>query len=352
MGRGSGIRCPFFIGLIAKGKMGMADKIIIALDAMGGDNAPGDIVKGGVAAVAAMPQIEVILVGREEDIRRELAKGPYDEGRIHIQHAPEVIGTDELPTVAVRRKRDSSMIVGLNLVKKGEADAFVSAGSTGALLTGATVIVGRLPGIDRPALGTCLPTVNGFTFLLDSGANVDCKPQYLEQFAKMGYVYVQNVMGIQNPKVGLANIGVEEEKGNALTKEAYGLIQASGIPFAGNIEAREVPFGAADVLVCDGFVGNVILKFAEGLASALLGMIKEEITVGPYKLAAAALKKPFKNIKKRFDSEEIGGAPLLGLKALVVKAHGNAGPKAIESAVRQCVSFIEKDIVAKIQEKL
>lgn len=326
--------------------------LVVAVDAMGGDNAPGDIVRGAVNAVSHNPRLIVKLVGREEAVQAELAKAPYDAARIQVVHAPEVIGTDEVPTLAVRRKRDSSMIVGLNLVKKGEAMAFVSAGSTGALLTGATVIVGRLPGIQRPALGTCLPTLNGSIFLLDSGANVDCKPVYLEQFAKMGAVYVEQVLGVKDPTVGLANIGVEEEKGNALVKEAFGLLKETVPRFAGNVEVREVPFGPVDVLVCDGFVGNVILKLCEGMAKALFGMIKGEITVGAYKLAAAALKTPFKNIKKRFDSEEVGGAPLLGLKALVVKAHGNAGPRAIENAIALCTSFIEKDVVQKIQANI
>lgn len=331
----------------------MKEKIIIALDAMGGDNAPGEIVKGGVNAAAAIKNIEIVLVGREDAVNAELSKLTYDKERVRVVHAETVIGTDEVPTVAVRRKRDSSMIVGLNMVKKGEADAFISAGSTGALMVGATVIVGRIKGIERPALGTCLPTVNGFTFLVDSGANADCKPHYLQQFAKMGSVYVENVLGIKNPRVGLANIGVEAEKGNMLTKEAYELLsETEGINFVGNIEAREVPFGAADVLVCDGFVGNTILKFAEGLASALMGMIKKEITAGPYKLAAAMLKKPFKNVKKAFDSDEVGGAPLLGLKSLVVKAHGSSNAYAIECAVRRCLTFVEQNIAEKIEQNL
>ncbi len=327
------------------------NKLVVALDAMGGDNAPAAIVQGAVNAVAHNPRLSVILVGREDAVQAELDKAPYDTERIRIVHAPEVIGTDEVPTVAVRRKRDSSLIVGLNLVKKGEAMAFVSAGSTGALLTGATVIVGRIKGVQRPALGLSLTTINGSVFLLDSGANVDCKPVYLEQFAHMGRVYAKYVLGIAAPTVGLANIGVEEEKGNALTKEAYGLLQ--GVPgFVGNVEVREVPYGPVDVLVCDGFVGNVILKVCEGLSGALLKLIKSEITKGPYKLAAAMLKTPFQNIKKRFDSEAVGGAPLLGLNALVVKAHGNSSPRGIENALNVCASFIDNDVVGKIRENI
>jgi len=327
-------------------------KIKIAVDAMGGDNSPHEIVKGAVEAVNEFGA-SIVLVGIEQTIEEELKKYTYDKAKIEVVNATEIISTDEVPTTAIRLKKDSSMVVGLNLVKDGKASAFVSAGSTGALLTGATVIIGRIKGIERPALGTCLPTTNGFTFLLDSGANVDCKPNYLVQFAKMASVYVENVMGIKNPKVAIANIGAEKEKGNALVKETHELLEeVEGINFTGNIEAREIPFGEADVVVCDGFVGNTILKLSEGLSLALLGMIKEEITQGAYKLAAATLKKPFKNIKKRFDSEEVGGAPFLGLKALVVKAHGSSKAKGIKNAIKQCEIFVENDIVLKIEEKL
>lgn len=329
----------------------MKDHITIAVDAMGGDHAPVEIVKGCVEAVQEL-NVHVTLVGLETTVRQELDKYTYDKDKITIVNATEVIGTDEVPTTAIRRKKDSSMVIGLHLVKEGKADAFVSAGSTGALLTGATVIIGRIQGIERPALGTCLPDKKGFTFLIDSGANVDCKAKYLEQFAKMGSVYVEHVMGKENPRVGLANIGTEEEKGNALTKETYALLKNADIHFVGNVEAREIPFGEADVVVCDGFVGNVILKFAEGLSLALLSIIKGEITAGAYKLAASMLQKPFLNIKKRFDADEIGGAPFLGLKALVVKAHGSSKAKAFKNAIKQCVIFVENDIVTKIAEKL
>ncbi|MEA5084516.1 MAG: phosphate acyltransferase PlsX [Lachnospiraceae bacterium] len=328
------------------------EEIKIAVDAMGGDNAPKEIIKGAVEAVNEFGA-NIVLVGIEQTIEEELKKYTYNKEKIEVVNAAEIISTDEVPTTAIRRKKDSSMVVGLNLVKDGKASAFVSAGSTGALLTGATVIIGRIKGIERPALGTCLPTTNGFTFLLDSGANVDCKANYLVQFAKMASVYVENVMGVKNPKVAIANIGAEKEKGNALVKEAYELLEeVKGVNFTGNIEAREIPFGEADVVVCDGFVGNTILKLSEGLSLALLGIIKEEITQGAYKLAAAALKKPFKNIKKRFDSEEVGGAPFLGLKSLVVKAHGSSKAKGIKNAIKQCEIFVENDIVLKIQEKL
>ncbi len=330
----------------------MEKRIIVALDAMGGDHAPVETVKGAVEAVQEL-NVDIKLVGREEEVKQELAKYSYDQARIAVVHAEQVIGTDEVPTIAIRRKKDSSLVAGLNLVKNGEADAFVSAGSTGALLTGALVIVGRLDGVERPALGTCLPTKTGFSFLLDSGANVDCKPIYLEQFAKMGSVYVENVFGIKNPRVALVNIGAEKEKGNALTKEAYDLLEGTDtINFVGNIEPRNVPYGDADVIVCDGFVGNTILKLSEGLSKSIFDILKDEITKGHYKIGAAILKTPFKKIKGRLDSDEVGGAPFVGLKSLVVKAHGSSNAKAIKNAVRQCVRFTEQDIIGKMKDKL
>lgn len=329
----------------------MDGTIRVAVDAMGGDHAPFEVVKGAVEAVKELP-VKVLLVGPLDVVEAELKKYQYDAEKIQVIPASEVIGTDEVPTTAIRRKKDSSMVVGLNLVKDQTADAFVSAGSTGALLTGALFIIGRIKGVERPVLGTCLPTKKGFAFLVDSGANVDCKAKYLEQFAKMGSVYVENMFGIKNPKVALVNIGAEKEKGNLLTKEAYELLENAEIHFTGNIEPRNIPFGDADVVVCDGFVGNTILKLSEGLSLTLLGIIKEAITAGPYMLAALALKKPFKRIKKRFDSDEIGGAPFLGLKALVVKAHGSSKSKAIKNAIKQCVLFTKEDMIEKIEAKL
>ena len=318
----------------------MGKRITVALDAMGGDYAPLETVKGAVDAVKEL-DVNIKLVGPAEQLRAELAKYQYDKERIEIVHASEVIGTDESPTMAIRRKKDSSLVVALNLVKNG------------ALLTGALLIVGRLPGVERPALGTCLPTKTGFTFLLDSGANVDCKPKYLEQFAKMGSVYVENVFGIKNPKVALVNIGAEKEKGNALTKETYELLeQTDTINFTGNIEPRNIPYGEADVIVCDGFVGNTILKLSEGLAKTIFEILKGEIMQGFYKVGALILKTPFKNMKKFMDSDEIGGAPFIGLKSLVVKAHGSSNAKAFKNAVRQCVLFAEADIIGKIKDKI
>lgn len=327
----------------------MERNIIVAVDAMGGDNAPFEIVKGVVEAVKLYP-VKVLLVGKEDIVNKELVSYTYDKDSIEVVNADEVIGTDEAPTEAVRHKRNSSMMVGLGLVKENKASAFISAGSTGALFVGGTVTVGRIKGIDRPALATCLPTLKGFSLLLDSGANVDCKPQYLEQFAKMGSVYAENVLGVKNPTVGLANIGIEKEKGNMLVKEVYSLLENSDINFIGNAEIVDIPYGAADIIVCDGFEGNTILKLTEGLSKALLTLIKGEITKGPYKLAAAALKTPFSNIKKNFDSDQVGGAPYIGLKALVMKMHGSCKAPAVTNCIKQSISFIENDTVAKIEK--
>lgn len=326
---------------------------VIAVDAMGGDNAPFEVVKGCVEAIKEHDNITITLVGQENLINDELNKYSFDKNKIKIVNASQVISNDESPTLAIKSKKDSSIVVGLNLVKKGEANAFVSAGNTGALLTGATVIIGRIKGIERPALGTLLPNEKGASMLIDAGANVDSKPSYLVQFAKMGAVYMENVIGIKKPLVGLVNIGAEKEKGNALTKEAYELLENADINFKGNVEAREISEGVADVLVCDAFVGNVILKFAEGFAKSIMRIIKKELTSSIIsKIGAVFCIKSFKNLKAYFDYSDIAGAPFLGLKALVVKAHGSSKYKDIKGAVNQCVRFIEADIVSKIERSL
>lgn len=327
---------------------------IIAVDAMGGDNAPAEIVKGAVEASKTV-KYKLALVGKEDIINTELKKYQYDRDKIQVVNATEVIENCDTPTDAIKHKKDSSMVVGMNMVKKGEAKAFVSAGNTGALLTGATVIVGRIKGVQRPALGTMLPTEKGFTLMLDAGANVDAKPEYLVQYAKMGSVYYENVMGKSNPSVGLVNIGAEREKGNAMVKEAYGLLeQAEGINFTGNTEARDITLGDVDVIVCDAFVGNVILKFMEGFGKSILRIIKKELMSGTMsKIGALMASGAFKRLKKNyFEYDDIGGAPFLGLKGLVVKAHGSSNAGAIAGAIKQCEKFIDTDMVEKIAEKL
>lgn len=329
----------------------MLDNIIIAIDAMGGDNAPKDIVKGTIEYIKSNEGIKVILVGQEDLINAELNKYSFNSEQISIVNALEIITNEDSPTVAIKKKKNSSMVVGLKLVKDGTAQAFISAGNTGALLTGSTLIIGRVQGVERPALGVLLPNKKGASLLLDVGANVDAKPQYLLQFAKMGSVYMENVMNLKNPKVGLINIGSEEEKGNLLIKEVFPLIKESEINFIGNVEAREISSGNADVLVCDAFVGNVILKYSEGFSKFLLSMIKNELMSSfMSKLGALLCSNAFKNLKSKFDYSHIGGAPLLGLKALVVKAHGNSDYMSIKGAINQCVTFIEHDITEKIKK--
>ena len=328
---------------------------IIAIDAMGGDNAPCDIVKGSIDAINENKNIKLILVGKEDAINNELSKYQYNKEQIEIQNATQVIQTTESPTSAIREKKDSSIVVGLKLLKEGKASAFVSAGSTGALLTGATVIIKRIKGVERPALATLIPNANnGYTFLIDSGANMDSKPSYLPNFAKMGKIYMENIIKIENTKVAIINVGSEKEKGDTFTKEAYELLeQTKNINFIGNIEGREIPAGDADVVVCDGFVGNVILKLSEGIVKTFSQIVKTEIKSNLlYSIGGLLSKGAFKNIKKKFDYAEVGGAPFLGLKSLVVKAHGSSNAKAIKSAINQCYKFIDTDIATKIENAI
>ena len=316
------------------------DDLTIAVDAMGCDLGPSVVIDGAFQALKVHPGVKLLLVGQEDVISAELAKHG-NNSQISLQHASEIITPDEVPTSAIRQKKDSSLVVGLKTVKEGRASGFVSAGSTGALLTGATVIIGRKKGIERPALGAPIPTQKGFTLLVDSGANMDCKASYLKQFGQIGAEYVEKALGIKNPKVGLINVGTEEEKGNAAAKEAYALLAAdSGLNFIGNVEAREIPAGVVDVAVCDGFVGNIVLKFMEGLAQTMMGIIKEELMSSTMsKLGALMAKGAFGNVKKRFDYREVGGAPFLGLTSLVVKAHGSSDALAMKNAIIKCIDF-------------
>ncbi|MBS4868633.1 MAG: phosphate acyltransferase PlsX [Eubacterium sp.] len=331
----------------------MSDKVI-AIDAMGGDNAPIETVKGAVVASKTV-KYNLALVGKEDIINAELSKYPYDKSKIQVVNATEIIENCDTPTEAIKTKKDSSMVVGMNMVKEGNAVAFVSAGNTGALLTGATIIVGRIKGVKRPALGTMLPTEKQRVLMLDSGANVDAKPEYLLQYAHMGSIYMEYVEGRKNPRVGLVNIGTESEKGNALVKEAYQLLdKAEGLNFAGNTEARDITLGNVDVIVCDAFVGNVILKVMEGLANTVLRLLKKALLSSIITKIGAFLSKPaFKRLKRDFfEYDDIGGAPFLGLKGLVVKAHGSSDAGAVAGAIKQCEKFIDADIVNKIAERM
>lgn len=328
--------------------------IKIAVDAMGGDYAPAEMVAGAVDAVNSDARIQVLLVGQEAAVKAELTKFTYREEQIQVVNATEVIATEEPPVNAIRTKKDSSIVVALNLVKKGEADAFVSAGSSGAILVGGQVIVGRAKGVERPPLAPLIPTEKGVSLLIDCGANVDARPSHLVQFAKMGSIYMEHVMGIKNPRVAIVNIGAEEEKGNALVKETFPLLkECKEINFTGSIEAREIPHGAADVIVCEAFVGNVILKLYEGVGSTLIHMVKKGMMATLRSKMGALLVKPaLKETLKAFDASQYGGAPLLGLKGLVVKTHGNSKRTEVRNSILQCVTFKEQDINGKIRDSL
>ena len=326
----------------------------VALDAMGGDNAPSEIVKGAVDAVSSREDIKVFLVGQEELVKKELQKYSYPSERIEVVDAPEVIEMAEPPVQAIRRKKQSSIVIGMNMVKQREADAFVSAGSSGAVLVGGQTIVGRIRGIKRPPLAPIIPTETGKSLLIDCGANVDARPEHLLQFAQMGSIYMENVIGVKNPRVAIVNIGAEEEKGNALVKETFPLLrECKDINFVGSIEAREIPHGGADVIVCEAFVGNVILKLYEGLSSTLIGIVKGGLMSTVKSKIGAALALPaLKKTLKAFDSSEYGGAPLLGLNGLVVKTHGRSKAKEVTNAIYQRVTFREEHINEIIKEKI
>ena len=332
----------------------MQEKVRVAVDAMGGDHAPEEIVKGAVEAVNEHENIVVILTGKEEVIKKCLEQHQYRADQVEIVNATEEIEMAEPPVMAIRKKKDSSLVVAMNMVKNKEADALVSAGSTGAVLVGGQLLVGRIKGIERPPLAPLIPTTKGVSLLVDCGANVDARSSHLVQFAKMGSIYMESIMGIDNPRVSIVNIGAEEEKGNALVKETYPLLKnCPDINFIGSIEARDIPSGGADVIVCEAFVGNVILKLYEGVGAALTSRIREGMMstvkskIGAF-LAYPALKKTMKD----FDTSRYGGAPLLGLNGLVVKTHGSSKALEIKNSIVQCISFKEQKINDKIREKI
>ncbi|MCH5273257.1 MAG: phosphate acyltransferase PlsX [Lachnospiraceae bacterium] len=326
----------------------------VAVDAMGGDNAPAVMIEGAVLAVCEDSRVHVVLVGKEESIREELEKYTYDKERITVMPAAEIITNDEAPVMAVRHKKESSLVKAMTLVKNNEADAFISAGSTGAVLVGAQLIVGRLPGVERPPLAPLIPTDTGVALLIDCGANVDARASHLVQFAKMGSVYMENVIGVKNPRVAIVNIGTEEEKGNALVKETFPLLKnCNEINFIGSIEAREIPAGAADVIVCEAFVGNVILKLYEGLATTLIAKVKRGMmSTFRSKIGALLVKPALKKTLKAMDTAEYGGAPMLGLNGLVVKTHGSSKGIEIKNSILQCIAFKEQNISEKIRTSI
>ncbi len=323
----------------------------IAVDGMGGDNAPQAVIEGCIEYLKENSDTTIIMTGKEELLSKELSKFTYDKSRLLIEPAEDIISNDESPVSAVRRKKNSSLVKAVTMVKDGRADAVISAGSTGAILTAALLIIGRIKGVDRPALAPLMPGVNGNFLVLDSGANVDCKPINLLQFALMGKTYFENVLKVSNPKIGLINIGAEAEKGNELTKATYELLKEADINFVGNVEPRDIPKGDVQVLVCDGFVGNTVLKMYEGVTSSLFSLIKSEIMSSTTTKIGGLLVKPaFSNLKKKFDYKEHGGAPLLGVKGVTIKAHGSSDGRAIKNALYQARNFYDNDSINKMSK--
>lgn len=324
----------------------------IIVDAFGGDNAPLEIIKGSVAAISEIG-CDITLVGDENIIRKVCAEQNIDAEKFEIVHSDSVISGEDAGAEIMKSKSDSSMAVGLKLLSQGEGDAFISAGNSGALCVGATLIVKRIKGISRPAFATVAPGLTGSFMLLDSGANVQCRPEMLRQFAVMGSVYMNRVLKIDNPRVGLANVGTEEHKGGELQQEAYKLLKESSLNFVGNIEGRDITENKCDVLVCDGFTGNLILKTYEGVAIALMKKFKGIFMKNlKNKIAAALILKDVKTLKKQFDYSELGGAPILGVKKPVFKAHGNSDAVSFKNAIKLTAEFVDKGIVAEISDEL
>ena len=332
----------------------MGELVRVVVDAMGGDYAPAEPVKGAVDALNENDHIFVYLAGKEELIRQELSKYTYPKDRLEIVPADEVIETGEPPVKAIQSKKNSSLVAGLTMVRKGMADAIVSSGSTGAVLVGGQAIVRKVKGVERAPLAPLIPTEKGVALLIDCGATVDARPSHLVQFAVMGSIYMESVMGVKKPRVALVNIGAEEEKGNELVKDTFPLLKENkNINFIGNIEARDIPKGAADVVVTEAFVGNVILKLYEGVGAVLISKVKSGMMASLRSKIGALLVKPaLKQTLKSFDVSEYGGAPLLGLRGLVVKTHGSSKAVEFKNSILQCIQFKEQDLSGKIQEHL
>ena len=325
----------------------------IYLDAMGGDSAPQCTIDGAIEALRADADLKITLGGPKDEIEKRLANCDDVRGRIEVDDCTEIITNHDAPVMAIRTKKQSAQVKGMLLVREGGADGFVSAGSTGATLAGGMFRLGRIDGVERPALAPLMPNGKGFFCLIDCGANVDCLPAYLPQFGVMGAAYLKAVRGVENPRVGLVNIGAESEKGNALVKAAYPLMEKSPFNFIGNVEGRDITADVADVVVCDGFSGNLILKFMEGVAGTLLGMIKKEIKADFRSTLGGLMAKPaFRRVKKAMDYTEVGGAPLLGVKGVVVKAHGSSNAHAIACAIRQATIMVRKNLVASIEQEI
>lgn len=331
----------------------MQEEIHLFIDAMGGDNAPEAPVKGSVLALRRFPRLRITLAGVLSQIEPHLADAGDVRDRITLADAPDMITNHDAPALAIRQKKKSPIVMGMLSVREGAADGFVSAGSTGAVLVGGMLRLGRIPGIERPALAPLMPNGKGSFLLIDCGANVDCKAEYLQQFGLMGDVYMKQILNIKSPRIGLANVGDEAEKGNALVKETFPLMEASDYNFVGNVEARYIPADVADVIVCDGFDGNLILKYTEGIAATLMGMIKRELMADMRSKLGGLLAKPaFNRVRKTMDYTEVGGAPLLGVAGAVVKAHGSSNDYAFSSAIRQAANMVSSQVVQTIMSQL
>jgi glycerol-3-phosphate acyltransferase PlsX len=324
----------------------------LALDAMGGDHAPQVTVEGAVNAAKELKH-EIILVGNENALKLELAKYKTKNLPISIFSASEVVGMDELPAQAVRQKKDASINVAARLVSEGKADAFISAGNSGAAMAAALLSLKRISGVSRPAIATVFPTLKGVSLVLDVGANVDCKPKHLQQFAIMGKIYMEGVFGVKNPTVGVLSIGEEDSKGNELTLATFDLLKKTDINFIGNLEGSDLPKGKADVIVCDGFIGNIILKFGEGIASMMLKLVKEEFKAHPIAWASLPfLWAALKDLRKKVDYTEYGGAPLLGVDGVCIISHGSSDAKAIKNAIKAAARCVEKNINSTISKEI
>ncbi|MBE6062162.1 MAG: phosphate acyltransferase PlsX [Clostridium butyricum] len=326
----------------------------IAIDGMGGDNAPTAVVEGVIQSLKDYQDIEFYITGPEDKINLELSKYDYQKDKIKVIDAKEVVSTNEHPVMAVRRKKESSIVKALNLVKDQTCDAIISAGSTGAFLAGCTLIVGRIKGVERPALAPIMPGRKSHFMIVDVGANVDCKPQYLVQFAKMGEVYYKYVFNVDKPSIGLINIGEEEEKGNDLAKSTYKLLKnEQSLNFVGNIEPRDIPSGETNILVSDGFVGNTALKMYEGSAFNILGMVKDEVMKSSIisKFGVLLLKPVLKKLMKKVDYKEYGGAPFLGVDGICIKAHGSSDARAFKNAIRQAKIFYDNKVLDNMKSE-
>lgn len=324
----------------------------ILVDAMGGDNAPEEIVKGAVQSINESNGFEVTIIGIEDRIKNILKEFHYDEKRLKIVNATEVITNEDIPTKAIKTKKNSSMAVGLDMIKKNQGDAFISAGNTGALMTGSLLLLGRIKGVDRPALPFFFPADKGPVVIIDAGANTVCKPINYYQFAIMGATYLEKVLGIKNPKIGLLNVGTEDSKGNDSVKGAHAFIKDKNFNYLGNIEGRDIPSGKADVVLCDGFIGNIILKYTEGMGGYFFDGMKTAFKKNMItKLSALLVKKSLKDFKKKFDYTEYGGVPLLGINGMVIKCHGSSNSKTMKNAIIRAVDFIKSDTLNSLRNK-